>query len=118
MAQKEDFRVAVAVPIRHRDLADAGQARKFFRLGERTVRLLQINRELAALRLGHEQIRQPVAVDIGPQLAALRRVRLLQRQNLELPAPERAGQHFRRLAGELGDFRAPGILRDGHDIQV
>src|ERR1039458_10311767 len=115
-AQEKNVRMAVAVPIRRRELAHTGQGGKSLGRGERTVRLLEINRKLAAGRLGHEQIRASVAVGIGPKQAALRRVRLVQRQNLKLSAPERAGQNFGGLARELRNRRASGIPRDGHDV--
>ncbi len=115
-AQEKNTWMAVAIPIRRRELAHAGQGGKGLGRGERTIRLLEINRKLAAGRLRHEQIGTSVAVDIGPKQAALRRVRLVQRQNLKLSAPECAGQNFGGLARELRNRRAAGIPRNGHDV--
>ena len=44
---------------------------KSFGERERAVGLLQIEGQLAAVRFGHQQVRQAVAVDIGPQDAAV-----------------------------------------------
>ena len=46
---RENLRLAVAITIRHRDIAHARQGRKRARRGERTIRLLFVKRELAAL---------------------------------------------------------------------
>ena len=115
-AQQKDFRMTVLVPVGHGDLRNAGEAGKFFRRRERAVGLLQINRELAAFRLGHEQVGAAVAVHVRPQNAALGGVGFVQRQNLELAFLERAGQRLRRLARELRDFRAARGLHDGGEI--
>ena len=109
--------MTVAVPIRRRQLVHAGQRRESFWRRERAVRLLQINRELPAFRLGHEQIGAAIAVHVRPEHAALRRVRLVERQDLKLSAAERAGQGFGGFAREFRNLRAVGILRDGHDIE-
>ena len=65
-AEHENLRVAVAVPVRDRQVADARQGGEGLRGSQRAVRLLEIDGKLAALRLGDEQVGQAVAVDIGP----------------------------------------------------
>jgi len=95
-AQEKDVGMAVAVPIRRRELAHTGQGGKGLGRGERTVRLLEINRKLATGRLSHEQFGTTVAVDIGPKQAALRRVRFVQRQEFEIVRAGTRRTKFRR----------------------
>ena len=76
----------------------------------------RINGDLAALRFGHEQIGQAVAIDVGPEQAAAGFVGFVERQNLELALLESRRKGFGWFASELGDLRAAGVLGDGDDL--
>ena len=109
--------MTVAVPIRRRQLVHAGQRRESF-LAARASRPAAANKPRAArFPARPRQDRAAIAVHVRPEYAALRRVRLVQRQDLKLSAAEVAGQGFGGFAREFRNLRAVGILRDGHDIE-
>ena len=69
-AEHEDFGFAISIPVSDRQIADAGERRESFRGGQRTILLLEMERDLPALGLGDEQVRQAIAINIGPAQAA------------------------------------------------
>ena len=81
-AEHEDLRLAVAIPIRHCQVANARQSGESLWGGKGAVRLLEADGNLAAIGLGDEQIGQAVAIDIGPQQAAAGPVALVERPDL------------------------------------
>src|SRR5439155_15453304 len=87
-AEQEDFRLSISIPIGDRQIADTSQSRKDFRGSQRAILLLQEEGNLAAFRLGHQQIRQAITVHIRPEQTAPRLISLVERQKLKLSLDE------------------------------
>ncbi len=100
-AEQKNLWLAVAVPIRHGQIAYADQRGKSLWLGERAIGLLQVERDFSALRFGPEKVRKAVAVHVGPQQAAPWLVGFVERQHLKLALQERAGKRLGGPASEL-----------------
>ena len=116
LAQYENDRMAIFIPIGDGDLGNAGEAGEFFRRGEGAIRLLEIDGELAGFRFGYEEIGAAIAIDIRPEDAALGGFGLVERQHLELALVEGAGDEVAGFAREFGNKRAAGGLDDGNEI--
>ena len=117
-AEYEDLRLAVAIPVRNCQVANARQRGESHWGGKGAVRLLEVDGNLAAIGLGDQQIGQAIAIDIGPQQAAAGPLALVERPDLELALAKSAGERLRRLAGELGNLRPARVLCDGDHLYL
>src|SRR2546425_7564893 len=77
-----------------------------------------MERDLPALGFGDEQVRQAIAIDIGPEQAAAGLVGFVERQNLKLSLLKSAGEQLGGLARELRNLRPAGILGDGNHVDL
>ena len=115
-AQHEDLRLPVPVPVRDGEFGDAGERGKLLRRAERAIFLLEINTELPAVRLGHEQVGEAVLVHVGPGAAPPGLVRAVERKDLKLALFERTDERLGGLLHEAGDLCAAGLHRDGQQL--
>src|SRR5882672_8223710 len=116
--EEENFRVSVAIPIGHGNITHARERGKGMRRRQRTVRLLKIERKLAALGLGHKQVGKTIAIHVAPRNAATGFVSAIKGKHLELALTKIIGQHRRGLLYEARNLRTARVQRDADDLRA
>ena len=116
--ENKNFRPPIAIPIRHRDLRDAAEAGEPARTGKCAALGLRLQHELAALRIGINQIRAAIAIHIRPRAAALALGGFGQGEQFELAALEFARECFGRVRSEMMHRHAAGLLGNGNQLRA